>query len=91
MLEQGGKLQKVDAIGHVIIRTPSETATGNRGVYLPEQGLARLGGNVHIIRGPNQLNGADALFNTKTGVATLLAGPGGQVSGIVVPNSGPPQ
>jgi lipopolysaccharide export system protein LptA len=91
MLEQGGKLQKVDGIGHVIIRTPSETATGNRGVYLPEQGLARLGGNVHIIRGPNQLNGADALFNTKTGVATLLAGPGGQVSGIVVPNSGPPK
>jgi lipopolysaccharide export system protein LptA len=91
MLAQGGKLQKVDAIGHVIIRTPSETATGDRGVYLPEQGLARLGGNVHIIRGPNQLNGADALFNTKTGVATLLAGPGGQVSGIVVPNSAPPQ
>jgi lipopolysaccharide export system protein LptA len=91
MLAQGGKLQKVDAIGHVIIRTPSETATGNRGVYLPEQGLARLGGDVHIIRGPNQLNGADALFNTKTGVATLLAGPGGQVSGIVVPNSGPPK
>jgi lipopolysaccharide export system protein LptA len=91
MLEQGGKLQKVDAIGHVVIRTPTETAYGERGVYLPEQGQARLGGNVHIIRGPNQLNGADALFNTKTGVATLLAGPGGQVSGVVIPNSGAPQ
>jgi lipopolysaccharide export system protein LptA len=91
MLEQGGKLKKVDAIGHVVIRTPTETAYGERGVYLPEQGQARLGGNVHIIRGPNQLNGADALFNTKTGVATLLAGPGGQVSGVVVPNSGTPQ
>jgi lipopolysaccharide export system protein LptA len=91
MLEQGGKLQKVDAIGHVVLRTPTETAYGERGVYLPEQGQARLGGNVHIIRGPNQLNGADALFNTKTGVATLLAGPGGQVSGVVVPNSGAPK
>jgi lipopolysaccharide export system protein LptA len=89
MLEQGGKLKQVDAIGHVVIRTPTETATGNRGVYLPEQGQARLGGDVHIIRGPNQLDGADALFNTKTGVATLLAGQGGQVSGVVVPNSGP--
>lgn len=88
MLAQGGKLEKVDAIGHVVIRTPTETAAGDRGVYLPEQGLARLGGNVHIIRGPNQLNGADALFNTKTGVATLLAGKGGQVSGVVVPNGG---
>jgi lipopolysaccharide export system protein LptA len=91
MLGQAGKLQKVDAIGHVEIRTPTETAYGERGVYLPEQGQARLGGNVHIIRGPNQLNGADALFNTKTGVATLLAGPGGQVSGVVIPNSGTPQ
>jgi lipopolysaccharide export system protein LptA len=89
MLAQGGKLEKVDAIGHVVIRTPTETAAGDRGVYLPEAGTARLGGNVHIIRGPNQLNGADALFNTKTGVATLLAGKGGQVSGVVVPNSGP--
>jgi lipopolysaccharide export system protein LptA len=89
MLESGGKLQKVEAIGHVVIRTPTETAAGDRGVYLPDQGQARLGGNVHIIRGPNQLNGADALLNTKTGVATLLAARGGQVSGIVVPNGGP--
>ena len=89
MLEQGGKLKKVEAIGHVVIRTPTETAAGDRGVYLPDQGRARLGGNVHIIRGPNQLNGADALFNTRTGVATLLAGKGGQVSGVIVPNSAP--
>ncbi len=91
MLGQGGKLKQVDAIGHVVIRTPSEMAAGNRGIYLPEKGTARLGGDVHIIRGPNQLNGADAILNTKTGVATLLAGPGGQVSGVVVPNSGAPQ
>jgi lipopolysaccharide export system protein LptA len=88
MLEQGGKLKKVDAIGHVVIRTPNETAAGDRGVYLPEEGKARLGGDVHIIHGPNQLNGADALFNTKTGVATLLPGRGGQVSGVVVPQNG---
>jgi lipopolysaccharide export system protein LptA len=91
MLEQGGKLRQVDAVGHVLLRTPTETAAGDLGVYLPEKGLARLGGNVHIIRGPNQLNGADALLNTKTGVATLLAGAGGQVSGVVVPTGGVPK
>jgi lipopolysaccharide export system protein LptA len=91
MLAQSGKLQKVEAIGHVVIRTPSEMAAGDRGVYLPQKGLARLGGNVHIIRGPNQLNGSDAVINTKTGVASLLAGRNGQVSGIVVPTSGAPQ
>jgi lipopolysaccharide export system protein LptA len=86
-LDQAGQLQKVDAIGHVVIRTATDTATGDRGVYLPPTGLARLGGNVHIIHGPNELTGNDALVNMKTGVATLLATPGGRVAGTIVPNT----
>jgi lipopolysaccharide export system protein LptA len=89
ILGQSGKLQKVNAIGHVEIQTPTQTATGDSGVYLPDRGLARLGGNVHIISGPNQLSGSDALVNMKTGVATLLAAPGGQVAGTITPNSAP--
>jgi lipopolysaccharide export system protein LptA len=85
-----GSLQKVEAVGHVVIQTTSDTATGDRGVYLPPTGQARLGGNVHIIHGPNELAGSDALVNMKTGVATLLAAPGGQVSGVILPNSGSP-
>lgn len=87
-LGQAGNLQKVEAFGHVVIKTTTDTATGDRGIYLPPTGQARLGGNVHIIHGPNELEGADALVNMKTGVATLLAGPGGHVSGVVLPNSG---
>jgi lipopolysaccharide export system protein LptA len=90
MLGQAGKLQKVDAIGHVEIHTPNQTATGDSGVYLPDRGLARLGGNVHIISGPNVLSGSDALVNMKTGIATLLAAPGGQVTGTITPNSAKP-
>lgn len=82
-----GSLQKVEAVGHVVIHTTSDTATGDRGVYLPPTGQARLGGDVHIIHGPNRLAGSDALVNMKTGVATLLAAPGGQVSGVILPNS----
>ena len=74
-------------MGHVVIHTTSDTATGDPGVYLPPTGQARLGGNVHIIHGPNELAGSDALVNMKTGVATLLAAPGGQVSGVILPNS----
>jgi lipopolysaccharide export system protein LptA len=48
-----------------------------------------LGGNVRIIRGPNILTGNDALVNMKTGVATLLAAPGGQVAGTLLPNAAP--
>ena len=85
-----GSLQKVEAVGHVVVHTTSDTATGDRGVYLPPTGQARLGGNVHVIHGPNHMAGSDALVNMKTGVATLLAAPGGQVSGVILPNSGGP-
>jgi lipopolysaccharide export system protein LptA len=88
-LSQSGQLKKVEAIGHVTIRTATDTVTGDRGVYLPQSGRARLGGNVRIMRGPNLLTGNDALVNMKTGVATLLAAPGGQVAGTIIPNSAP--
>jgi lipopolysaccharide export system protein LptA len=88
LADQAGQLEKVEAVGHVVIHTATDTATGDTGVYLPPTGQARLGGNVHIIHGPNELAGSDALVNMKTGIATLLAGPGGQVSGTILPASG---
>ena len=88
-VSQAGNLRKVEAFGHVVIHTPTDNATGDKGVYLPPTGRARLSGNVHIIHGPNMLAGSDALINTKTGVATLLAGHGGQVAGTIIPNNAP--
>ncbi len=81
-----GKLQRVEAFGHVSIQTPSELVTGDRGIYVADTGLARLGGNVRITRGENQLNGSDALVDMNTGVSRLLAGTTGRVTGLVVPN-----
>jgi len=82
-----GQFRRVDAFGHVMIHTTTDTATGDKGVYLPPTGVARLSGNVHIIRGPNEMAGADAVVNMKTGIATLLAAPGGQVAGTLLPGS----
>ena len=48
--------------------------------------MARLAGNVRITRGQNQLNGAEADVNMKTGIATLLSQTAGRVHGLVVPN-----
>ena len=81
-----GKLQRVEAFGNVQIRTATETVRGNRGVYVPDSGIARLAGNVRITRGQNQLNGDEAVVNTQTGVSTLARAPGGRVQGLVVPN-----
>ena len=91
-LAASGKLQRVEAFGNVSIRTPTDTVTGDRGVYVPDTGKARLGGNVRITRGQNQLNGAEADVNMKTGIATLVSQKAegsqkaGRVHGLVVPN-----
>ncbi|MEA2725828.1 MAG: lipopolysaccharide export system protein LptA [Acetobacteraceae bacterium] len=97
-LAASGKLQRVEAFGNVSVRTPTDTVTGDRGVYVPDTGMARLAGNVRITRGQNQLNGAEADVNMKTGIATLVSQKAGEssksgespkagrVHGLVVPN-----
>ncbi|MFL5279957.1 MAG: LptA/OstA family protein [Rhodopila sp.] len=85
-LASSGKVERVEAFGNVSIRTPTDTVTGDRGVYVPDTGMARLAGNVRITRGQNQLNGQEADVNMKTGIATLLAAPSGRVRGLVVRN-----
>ena len=82
----GGKLQRVDAFGHVEVRTATEIIHADKGVYIPDTGIARLAGNVHLTRGQNQLNGDQAVINLRTGVSTLTREPGQRVEGLVVPN-----
>lgn len=89
-LRSGGKIQRVEAFGNVRLRTQTETVTGDRGVYVPDTGIARIVGHVHVTRGENQLNGAAAIVNMKTGIATLTQAPGGRVQGLVVPNEPQP-
>ncbi len=81
-----GKLEKVNAFGNVVVRTQTETVYGDRGVYVPDTGIARIVGNVHITRGQNQLNGAAAIVNMHTGIATMTEDPGARVQGLIVPN-----
>jgi len=90
-LMSSGKLQRVEAFGHVKVRTATEIVTGDRGVYVPDTGLARIVGHVHITRGDNQLNGAAAIVNMKTGLATMTEAPGARVQGLVVPNEQQPK
>ena len=84
-LAASGKLQKMEVFGNVSLRTPTDTVTGDRGVYVPDTGMARLLGKVRITRGQNQLNGEEAIVNMKTGVARLVSGKAGRVQGLVIP------
>lgn len=85
-LAASGKLEKVEAFGHVSVRTATDMVTGDRAVYVPDTGIARVGGNVRITRGQNQLNGNTADVNLKTGVARLTGIGNDRVQGLVVPN-----
>lgn len=84
-LAASGRIEKVEAFGNVLVRTQTDTVTGDRGVYVPDTGIARVGGSVRITRGQNQLNGQEAEVDLKTGISRLTAG-GGRVQGLVTPN-----
>ena len=86
-LASSGKLEKVEAYGHVVVRTVTDTVTGDRAVYVPDTGIARVAGVVRITRGDNQLDGSEAEVNLKTGISRLLAGNTGRVQGLVVPTN----
>ncbi len=85
-LLSSGKLERVEAFGNVDVRTATETVHGDRGVYVPDTGKARLVGHVRITRGQNQINGVAADVDLKSGVSTLLSGPRAPVAGMIMPN-----
>nr|WP_246522992.1 LptA/OstA family protein [Neoroseomonas eburnea] len=81
-------IDRVEAFGNVEIRTAEEVVRGDRGVYSPNSGMARLLGQVRITRGENTLTGQEAIVNMQTGVARLVSAPGARVQGLVVPQGG---
>lgn len=85
LLASSGKLKKVEAFGHVEVRTQVDTVRGDRGVYVPETGIARVIGHVRITHGENQMNGPAADVNMKTGIAHLISAPNRPVEGMIMP------
>ena len=80
------ELDRVDALGDVRIRTPSEFASGNEGIYYAIEQRAVLAGDVRITQGANQLNGERAEVDLETGFSRLLPGSSGRVQGLLVPD-----
>jgi lipopolysaccharide export system protein LptA len=77
-------IDQIDAFGNVLVSTGEEIARGDEGVYNPQTEIATLCGNVKITRGKNQLNGACAEVNLKTGNSRLI-GDGKRVKGLITP------
>jgi len=92
--DDGLDLDRIEAFGNVRIVTAQEYVQGNHGIYFVEKEIATLDGDVKITREDNQLNGAYAEVNLKTGISQLLAGPPGspkvgRVRGLLVPKRKP--
>jgi lipopolysaccharide export system protein LptA len=87
---EGSRIDRVEAYGSVEIRSPEEVVRGERGVYSPQSGLARLVGGVRITRGDNQLNGQEAIVNLRSGVSRLVSAPGTRVEGLISPQQNQP-
>ncbi len=88
--EGNSSVYRVDAYDNVRIRTATDTATGDRGVYNVESGIATLTGTVVLVRDDNRLQGCRAEVNLNTGVSRLFAcagGNGGRVQGTFTPSN----
>ena len=91
----GIQIRRLDASGGVTVRSPSETARGNFGVYDLDRKLITLVGAVQLNRGGSQINGQRLTIDLNNGRAVVDGGPagvgqsGGRVTGhFTVPRRG---
>ena len=92
---QGIQIRRLDASGGVVVRSPSETARGNFGIYDLDRRLITLVGGVELVRGGSHINGSRLVIDLPSGRAVIDGGPpgieqnGGRVTGrFTVPRRG---
>jgi lipopolysaccharide export system protein LptA len=84
----GGKIRRMDVDGHVFVSSPTETASGDKGVYEAETGKIVLTGNVILTRGGNIIRGTKLAIDVDSGRSIIDAkssAGGGRVRGLFVP------
>lgn len=83
----GVQIRRLDAAGGVVVRSPTETAKGEFGIYDLDRKLITLIGNVQLNRDQNQVNGSRLVIDLDSGRAVIDGGPpgvnqsGGRVTG----------
>ena len=73
----GVEIRRLDASGGVTVRSPSETARGNFGIYDLDRKLITLVGNVQLARGGSQISGSRLVIDLDSGRAVIDGGPAG--------------
>ena len=81
------QIHRLDAAGGVVVKSPSETAKGDMGIYDLDRKLITLIGNVQLDRENNQVMGQRLVIDLDSGRAVVDGGPpgvnssGGRVTG----------
>jgi len=85
----GGNIDRLEADGNVVIKTPTETIRGSKAVYRASSNTAEISGNVKIERGENVLEGARAEVDLTTNVSKMFGSKteGGRVRGVFFPGT----
>ena len=73
----GVQIRRLDASGGVTVKSPSETARGNFGIYDLDRKLITLVGAVQLNRGGSQINGQRLTIDLNSGRAVVDGGPAG--------------
>ncbi len=70
----GVDIKRLDASGGVVVRSPTETARGNFGIYDLDRKLITLIGAVQLNRGGSQINGQRLTIDLTSGRAVVDGG-----------------
>jgi len=76
----GIQIERIDASGGVVVRSPSETARGQFAIYDLRSRLITLLGGVTLTRGDSQVNGGRLVLDLDSGRA-IMDGGGAAASG----------
>lgn len=68
------KLSELEALGNVVITTPTEVLTGEAGTYNAITNIATITGNVRIQRGPSYITGARGEVDLNTNISRMFGG-----------------
>jgi lipopolysaccharide export system protein LptA len=73
----GLQIDRLDASGGVVVRSPSETARGDFGIYDLNRRLITLIGAVRLERGDSRISGGRMTIDLDSGRAVVDGGPAG--------------
>ncbi|MBQ3695894.1 MAG: hypothetical protein II938_02870 [Alphaproteobacteria bacterium] len=70
--DKNNRIQRIDAMGHVVLDNGKNKITGDQGTYNPLTEVMEMTGNVRLYQGKSFVVGEKATLNMKTGESHLL-------------------